>query len=54
MTASTWPFDSKMWMKIPLALRYRWWDETDYSKKQPSEELLSAVQAEIEKQVGDV
>jgi hypothetical protein len=39
---------SKHWFGLPLHLRKRWWDETEYGKKPPSEELKAAVQAAIE------
>lgn len=30
------------WTKLPMALRQRWWDETNYGKHPPDEELLEA------------
>jgi hypothetical protein len=40
---------SKHWFGLPLHLRKRWWDETEYGKKPPSEELKQAVKDAIEK-----
>jgi len=34
---------AKHWFFLPLALRKRWWEETDYGKKEPSEELKREV-----------
>jgi hypothetical protein len=34
---------SRHWFRLPLALRKRWWEETEYGKKEPSEELKKAV-----------
>jgi hypothetical protein len=31
------------WFKLPLALRRRWWDETDWGKKDPGVELMTAI-----------
>jgi len=39
---------SKHWFGLPLHLRKRWWDETEYGKKLPSEELKQAVKTAIE------
>jgi len=36
------------WFSLPLPLRKRWWDETEYGRKEPSEELKQAVKAAIE------
>ena len=30
-------FTDEQWFKIPLALRQRWWKETDYGRAQPSD-----------------
>jgi hypothetical protein len=38
------PCLEKDWYKLPLKLRQRWWDETDYSKKKPSPELEKAIE----------
>jgi hypothetical protein len=38
---------AKVWFKLPLPLRQRWWDETKFGKEQPSEELLKAVQEAV-------
>lgn len=34
----------EIWFKLPIKLRRRWWDETDLNKREPSAELLRAVQ----------
>ena len=39
---------AKHWFDLPLRLRTRWWAETEYGKKPPSEELKQAVQAAVE------
>jgi len=38
---------SEKWFKLPMALRVRWWNETEYGKKPPSEELQRAVDEAI-------
>lgn len=43
------PFTREEWFRLPLPLRQRWWRETDYSRMQPSADLLAAVQAELSK-----
>lgn len=35
------------WFKLPLAIRQRWWRETDYSRVPPSPELEAAVRAAL-------
>lgn len=37
------------WPKLSIGLRRRWWDETDYGKGEPSQELCADIQAEIDK-----
>jgi hypothetical protein len=37
------------WFKLPLQLRQRWWSETEYGKKPPSDELQQAVNDAIAK-----
>ncbi len=32
------------WWKLPLAVRQRWWRETDYGKRPPSPELAEQLQ----------
>ena len=34
---------SRHWFHLPLALRKRWWEETDYGRKEASEELKQAI-----------
>jgi len=38
---------SKHWFGLPVKLRVRWWVETDYGKKEPSEELKREIEAAI-------
>lgn len=38
-----WPFERRYWFMLPLELRQRWWRETDYSTKIPSNDLMIAV-----------
>ena len=35
------------WFKLPLPLRVRWWEETEYGKHEPSEELKREIEAAI-------
>jgi hypothetical protein len=34
------------WSRLPMELRERWWDETDYGKRPPSPELAEAIEDE--------
>lgn len=36
------------WKKLPLKLREKFWDETDFAKRPPSEELLAELRAALE------
>ena len=47
------PFTEKEWFALPLALRKRWWTETDYSKKAPSADLLKAIKLALGKTGGE-
>lgn len=40
-TVPRWP---DQWHKLPLKLRQRWWRETDYGKRAPSDDLVKAIQ----------
>ena len=33
------------WFRLPITLRRRWWKETDYGRKTPSDELVAALSA---------
>lgn len=44
----TWPFSEKEWFSLPLSLRQRWWEETDYGSERPSEELLKEIRRELD------
>jgi len=35
------------WGRLPLAIRQRWWQETDYGKDQPGDELKAAIAAAL-------
>lgn len=35
----------RQWFLLPMALRERWWAETDYGKRAPSEDLKSAIKS---------
>jgi hypothetical protein len=39
---------AKHWFALPLALRRRWWEETEYGKKEPSEKLKREVAEAVE------
>jgi hypothetical protein len=36
-------------MTLSLELKQRWWDETDYGRKPPTDELKQAILAAVEK-----
>jgi hypothetical protein len=40
---------SKHWFGLPLQLRRRWWEETDYGQKPASKELQQAVNEVIKR-----
>jgi hypothetical protein len=44
-----WPYSREAWFALPLALRQRWWRETDFDRREPPAELL----AEVAKAVPD-
>ena len=39
---------ARHWFGLPLPLRKRYWDETEYGKKEPSEALKQAIKEAIE------
>lgn len=39
----SYPFTDREWWLLPLALRQRWWDETNYSRLPPSAELVAEI-----------
>jgi hypothetical protein len=47
--ANTWisHFTHAEWRRLPLSIRMRWWDETDFSEREPSAELVDAVKAAL-------
>jgi len=38
-----WPCSREEWFKLPLALRQRWWRETQFDRSEPTAELLAEV-----------
>lgn len=40
-------FSRVEWFSLPLRLRVKWWEETDYSTKPPSIELMDEIRAAI-------
>lgn len=42
-------FTKAEWALLPLKLKDRWWDETDYGKNDPSEELRAAIREALRK-----
>jgi hypothetical protein len=42
-------FTDKQWFALPLALRKRWWSETNYNEVEPSAELLAKIRAKLER-----
>lgn len=38
------------WRLLPLSLRMRWWEETDYGRRRPSHLLLTEVMQELRRQ----
>jgi hypothetical protein len=36
-------FTEKQWSVIPLKLKLKWWNETDYGKIRPSTKLLKEI-----------
>lgn len=41
---STQYWTPQQWAKIPLKLKQRWWNETQYGKVEPSTELIKTIQ----------
>jgi len=39
--------DEKTWWDLPLEMRQRWWDETDFGRKSPSDDLVHAIKNEL-------
>lgn len=42
-----WPHHKSLWFKLPIALRKRWWRETDYGHKPPTKALLDDCAMEL-------
>jgi len=43
-----WPFTAEEWFRLPMKLRERWWNETDYLRRKPSDVLLADVKKAVE------
>lgn len=41
-------FTTEEWKRLPLKLREKFWDETNFAKRAPSEELLAELRAALE------
>lgn len=41
------PCDPAQWTRLPIALRRRWWSETNYGRKPPSKALWQEIKAAI-------
>lgn len=42
-------FAREQWFALPISIRQRWWAETDYGMKEPSEELMAEIEAAVTK-----
>jgi hypothetical protein len=44
-----WMFDctDTRWFRMPMALRQRWWRETNYGREPPSDELRALIETEM-------
>jgi hypothetical protein len=40
-------YTGREWFQIPMELRQRWWNETDFGKKAPSPALVEEVRKQI-------
>jgi hypothetical protein len=43
---TTWRWTREEWFALPLEVRQRWWRDTDYSKREPSPEMIEAIEDE--------
>jgi len=41
-------FTREEWFKLPLTFRQRWWRATDFSRREPSPELLAEARRLLE------
>jgi hypothetical protein len=46
-------FTRQEWFALPLKFRQRWWRETDFSRRQPSPELLTEARRLLESRSDD-
>ena len=40
----------EQWFRLPLALRQRWWKETEFSRREPNEQLWQDVQKALQEE----
>lgn len=48
MTNDTRYFTIEEWKKLPLYLRQKFWDQTEYGKIPPNDELMAEMRAALE------
>jgi hypothetical protein len=41
-------FTEEEWKRVPLKLRQKFWDDTNYAKRPPSEELLAEIRTALQ------
>jgi hypothetical protein len=41
-------FTDEEWKRIPLRLRQKFWQQTDYGRQPPSDELMAEMRAALE------
>jgi len=49
MTNDKMDFTTEEWKQLPLALRQKFWEETNFAKRPPSDALLAELRAALEK-----
>jgi hypothetical protein len=47
MTMAELPCSPEQWQRLPIALRRRWWSETNYGRKPPSKALWQEIKRAI-------
>jgi hypothetical protein len=40
-------FTRDQWFSLPLKLRVRWWEETNYGKQMPSDALMAEIESTL-------
>lgn len=48
MTASFTIPKPELWSKLSLKIRQRWWRETDYGRVAPNEDLIKAIERDVQ------